>query len=173
MFVVKVLLPLDFFERKSQTTIYYLCVFLQDRFFNFLSNDDTSLRVLFCKRLKSNTNKKFCLNLDCNFNFLLNTVHIIVAIHIRLIHIRNTKKEYGRTNRCLVLFFPVSVIADNCWQYWRLTLPITPKHRYWLGWPNFVKAAFLLTQKKLFCIFMMPSNDIYISVDIDKLNRIV
>ena len=128
---------------------------------------------MFCKRSKSNTNKMFCLDLDCNFNFLLNAVHIIVAIHIRLIHIRNTKKECGRTNRCLVLFFPVSVIADNCWQYWRLTLPITPKHRYWLGWPNFVKAAFLLTQKKLFCIFMTPSNDIYICVDIDKLNRIV
>ena len=117
--MVKVLLPLDFFERKSQTTIYYLCVFLQDRFFNFFSYDDTSLRVLFCKRSKSNTNKNFCLNLDCNFNFLLNTVHIIVAIHIRLIHIRNTKKEYGRTKRCLVLFFPVS------WHSWQLLTILT------------------------------------------------
>ena len=166
--MVKVLLPLDFFEKSHKQLSIIFAFSYKIGPLTFFSNDDTSLNMLFCKRSKSNTNKMFCLDLDCNFNFLLNAVHIIVAIYIRLIHIRSTKKECGRTNRCFVLFFPVSVMADNCWQYWRLTLPITPKHRYWLGWPNFVKAAFLLTQKKLFCIFMLPSNDIYISVDIDK-----
>ena len=106
--------PFRLFSKKAKQLSSTFAFFYKIGPLTFFSNDDTSLNMLFCKRSKSNTNKMFCLDLDCNFNFLLNAVHIIVAIHIRLIHIRNTKKECGRTNRCLVLFFPVSVMADNC-----------------------------------------------------------